>query len=107
MGYLHKMTAIIYEVDRGSRTTGEGARDLEVLGREALVDPEASQLANTMIGISFSRRQDESMAIGGLFGMVVGGFLGAAVGGQPGASIGALIGGFVGAWAVGLCEANE
>jgi hypothetical protein len=105
--YLHRLVAIVFEVDRGTRTSPDGATALELLGREAMLDPKAAGLTGSMIGVAYSQSQKETMAIGGLFGMAVGGLLGFAVGGGPGgASLGALIGGMVGAWATGLCEAN-
>jgi len=86
---LNKASVIVFEVDAGKRSQEEGAGALERLYREAVADPEASEMGATMVGVTYSARTNQTAAGAGLMGMIVGGLL---TGGPGGALVGGLIG---------------
>lgn len=111
MARCDALMRILFDVDGKKCSQHEAVARLDKLYQEAVVDPEATQLGVSMVGGTYSKAQDRSVAIGGLFGMVVGAAVGFAIGCalgdcEGGAGIGLTVGLIVGGWLGGLCEAD-
>lgn len=96
---LEQVSLVVFQVEVGKQSPEKGSAILKGLHREALGDPEASDMGSTMIGASYSARNSTVAPAAGLFGMLIGALL-------TGGSGGMLIGGLVG-WTVGKVCGDE
>ncbi|MCH7737663.1 MAG: hypothetical protein IH872_09730 [Chloroflexi bacterium] len=99
---VSKACDIVFAADNASYDQTKAASELDALYLDMLASGDSSEIAITMVGVAYSNKQDQTMAVSGLFGMVVGGLIGSAIPGL-GSAGGALIGGLIGGWLGARC----
>lgn len=94
---LTEAATIVTDVHHGRTTHAEGAKALDHLYLDGVIDDHGSAMGTTMVGVMYSARSSKTGDYAGLMGMVIGGIL-------TQSSWGALVGGLVMYWLADRCD---